>query len=131
MNRTQNLQLPQWEANDRVTRAEVNVAFAKLDGALRCATGSYVGTGGYGSGAPTSLTLPFPPKLLLLGGPNSDNYCAVYWPELGTFSYSFAHYTIDHVTVSADGCTLTWYSDASEARQFSAAGVTYRWLCIG
>ena len=130
MNQTQNLQLPQWEAADRVTRADINGAFAVLDGALRAASGTFTGTGGFGRLNPSSLTLPFVPKLLMIGG-TSGTMFTLYSPLLDRRSYSPGSYTLDNLTVSDDGRTLSWYYGSSERAQYNESGVTYYWLVIG
>lgn len=133
MNQTQNLQLPQWEATDRVTRAEINGAFATLDGALRLATGSFVGTGSYGRNNPSSLTFPFVPKLVFVGGPGTGvaDYFAMYWPHTGepSVSYSGGSRPLGHPSLT--DCTLSWYHGSSAAQQYNESGVSYYWLILG
>lgn len=132
MNQTQNLQLPQWEATDRVTRADINGAFAALDGATRIATGSYVGDGTYGAEHRSSITFPFVPKLVFLGGPTSfsTSYFTIYLPQQGNgvSGYS-ATYALPNAALS--GSTLSWYATNSETIQYNKSGFTYNWIAIG
>jgi len=141
MNQTQNYQLPQWEASDRVTRSDVNGAFAAIDTALaalsggaRIAAGSYTGDGTYGSANPSSLTFPFVPKLVLLFGPTAETVDAKYFticlPQKGSadLCYGAGDYVMRHVTVS--GSTIRWYG-GNQFAQYNGSGKVYFWVAIG
>lgn len=95
-NKTEHLQLHQWESGDAVLRREFNENFAKLDSAAKAAeteaaralsayqtandaavaalgartprikTGSYVGTGSCGKDSPNTLNFDFAPKLVVV-----------------------------------------------------------------
>ena len=73
-NKTENLNLHSWEPTDPFKRTEFNENFAAIDaavgalqtGALHIATGSYTGTGTYGSSNKKSITFSFVPKLVLV-----------------------------------------------------------------
>lgn len=70
MNHTPNLQLPQWEASDRIHHEDFNDAFAAIDEAVaantaaitRIATGSYVGD----DTAERFIPLDFTPQAVLV-----------------------------------------------------------------
>lgn len=108
----------------------------QIAGALRIETGTYVGTGTYGSGSPTSITPSFPPKIayvmatsgnltymLYIGGTSCQlffRYADWYYPIIGS------------ALVSTN--TLSWYTSDSSApaqTQCNSSGVTYRWIVIG
>ena len=59
--KTQNYQLHSWVPGDKFLRAEMNENFAKLDGASRVSTGSYVGDGQ----EDRTVALGFTPRLAL------------------------------------------------------------------
>jgi hypothetical protein len=69
MTKTENLQLPQWEAEDYVQRSDFNEAFAALDEGYSTAMerpyviGSYTGTG-----EEMTIELGFRPTLLIVSG---------------------------------------------------------------
>ena len=60
--KTQNYQLHSWVPGDKFLRAEMNENFAKLDGASRVSTGSYVGDGQ----EDRTVALGFTPRLVLV-----------------------------------------------------------------
>ena len=66
MNHTQNLHLPQWEADDRIMRTDFNNAFAAIDAALAAtphvAAGTYTGNGQ----ASRVISLGFTPKAVFV-----------------------------------------------------------------
>lgn len=100
---------------------------------LKLYTGSYVGTGKYGSSNPTSITFPFEPIILI--GPISlkipgrainmvasmkTSYEQHYW-----FSYQ------EYLKISADRKTISWYNTSSTRDQFNDSGYTYYYAAIG
>lgn len=105
----------------------------------RIATGSYVGAGGWGSSSPTSLTLDFVPKFVMVtigeglkvwSGYPGLSYCFV-WFE-GNTSFCVGSETN---VISRNGKTLTWHlksiSGTTAHHQLDAAGVTYYYFAIG
>ena len=77
MDQTTNYGLSQWGASDRVRREDFNSDNRKLDAALasiaaasgggaKLETGSYVGSGTYGSANPRTLGFSFRPKLVII-----------------------------------------------------------------
>ena len=68
MTTTQNLHLPQWEADDRIMMDDFNNAFAALDaalGALQIVTGTYTGSGN-DANCRVDVALGFRPKAVLV-----------------------------------------------------------------
>ena len=115
--------------------------------APKVATGSYVGTGTYGSGNPNSLTFKFTPKLLFVAGvfgrPNTTgNGTMTIITATETEAYSNVQYREDSatsVTYRFEGNTVTWWSTQGSfsstsqngAQQGNKAGVTYYYLALG
>ena len=75
MDYTQNLHLPQWEADDRIMHDDFNNAFAALDAGVKAAndaaaaaprivTGTYTGDGGES----VTIEFPFVPKFVVISG---------------------------------------------------------------
>lgn len=75
------------------------------------ATGSYVGTGKYGSSNPNSLTFEFEPKILII-----PTYISSYG-----FSYS-TNFCVSNATKIQSGKDLTWYEGTSE---FDIHGINF------
>lgn len=108
-------------------------------------TGSYVGTGTYGSSNPCSITFGFAPTLLIVEGDkassSSGNAYYTGIPYLFTSSYlkvaqldaNSANVYDNVVTVSNGGQTISWYSASGvvAAHQLNESGTTYRYIAIG
>lgn len=132
MERTPNLSLPQWAADDPILRTDFNSAFAALDGACgncRIATGSYVGTGNCGSANPTSITCGFAPKIVFIQGEatpynNVPRYHILLWP-LTEMNFSLNY--PGSVTWSSTG--VSWYNTSDY--QLNKSGTTYHYIALG
>lgn len=128
------------------------IRLGQIGGAARIETGSYVGTGTYGSSNPNSLTFGFAPKLFSIYGAgltNLDNYQMfslydgnavnniVPFDILST-SYrkglapSIPEGASDnsYAKKSADGKTVSWYSADAEC-QDNLPGNSYFYFAIG
>ena len=81
MNKTPNYQLNQWEKNDRIQMEDFNADNAKIEAALeaqaaaianggncKVVTGTYKGTGKYGSGNKNTLSFDGSPFLVIVAG---------------------------------------------------------------
>ena len=125
-------------------------------GIARIATGSYVGTGTYGSKNPNSLTFDFVPKAVFMigtkdsdgvyhaymfgydtGGNGVSQHTAMYYELLTTsyvenlgFGLSYSSSKPQYGKRSDDGKTFFWYSDYHENYQFNSAGETYYYMVI-
>ena len=111
-------------------------------GAARIQTGSYVGTGTYGSSNPCSLTFDFMPQLFILfGKANSNaNYRNMIIAIKGGTQLAFmigsgsnpaaAEGSNVGLTFSWGSSTLNWYA-TNLNYQLNASGVTYNWLAAG
>ena len=105
---------------------------------VKIATGSYVGTGTYGSGNPNTLAFPFEFKVLFIAQNwNTDN---AGWH--GTFfingqtqsngiGYTSSGAESANITISYPENGISWYSSANAAYQFNATGYTYYYVAIG
>lgn len=125
------------ELEERITEAASNAADKAIDalgieeaiaGAAKIATGSYVGTGTFGSANPTSLTFDFVPKILWVesGGFLMD---AVIQSGKTYIAYGNGHYA-GHISVS--GTTVSWYTTANSAAvDMNTLDTTYHYVAIG
>lgn len=99
------------------------------DNGVMLYSGQYTGTGRYGVSHPTSVTFPFEPVLFffpsesktLFANALSTNDKSIY---LGNGVYVY-------VKKSADGKTISWYSNESAINQYNSAGETYHYAAIG
>ena len=117
---------------DRVTKEYIEDT---LGSCAKIATGTYTGTGGYGASNPTTLTLPFVPKLLfvLMGGNSFLNqyfgilsYPATNLATAGTVGSG----TKNYASWSNSGKTVSWYNDGGPGPQLNVANTTYYWVAI-
>ena len=147
MNYTQHYQLPQWVETDRIMMSDFNDMTAKLDtglaaaaqGNCRIVTGSYVGTGTYGSEHPNTLTFTFQPRVIFLDTYADESYNSI--PEY----YILFQGAPRFVTPGGNSRNallwnenmVSWYytgraddSDGPE-RQLNISGRTYHYITIG
>ena len=117
----------------------LGVPFENAVNTTKIATGTYTGTGTYGSSNPNSLTFDFGPKIVFFGRvvPSSG-----YWgygsaimvkQEDGGSNYTFVGGTssTSRVMYVFNGKTIEWYSSGDQDHQLNAIGTTYSYLALG
>lgn len=127
----------------------IYTALGQLGNKVQIATGSYTGTGTYGSSNPNSLTFDFAPKLLIFiddsGHVMGNQSNSTYYDELlignpqtlGTdyvrsgFPSAYDDGTYSYSKRSADGKTLYWYINSKASYQYNTSGTVYRYVAIG
>ena len=107
----------------------------------RIQTGSYVGTGTYGSGNPSSLTFDFAPKYVQI-----CPLASLMIHFIGLFYYSPQKMFTGHISinssnsarwyaanlpVSVDGNTITWYHGSNADYQLNDSNTSYYYVAIG
>ena len=135
-NPTANLQAAPKQYIDSVA-STLNTALASR---ARIQTGSYVGTGTYGSSNPCSLTFDFMPQLFILFGKTNSNanYRNMIIAIKGGTQLAFmigsgsnpSEAGASGLTFSWGSKTLNWYATYLN-NQLNASGVTYNWLAAG
>ena len=102
---------------------------------VKIATGSYTGTGTYGSGNQNSLTFSFTPKIVIVYGNSNasleNNGCknpVIFINPSTTITISYAN-TNSGIAITW-GSTVSWYSSAA-LQQLNSSGATYYYLAIG
>ncbi len=114
-------------------------ALATADSGLgKIVTGSYIGTGGYGTSNKKSLTFSAPPKLLVvMPSDNATNGQFGGFIAVNGIHSSRAGGIMDdtfgawgQLYYTWDGNAVTWYSDASEYTQQNNSGMTYYYFAI-
>jgi hypothetical protein len=147
MTKTENLGLPQWAAEDPIRREEFNAAFAAVEeamaGGLKLQSGSYVGTGKFGSANPNSLSFDFAPKILILSdatGRTSFLYpglttailhCSNHSYTAATSASGMTAWATQNVTWSSDGKRVSWHALHTAWQQYNDNGVVYRFYALG
>lgn len=99
-------------------------------------TGSYIGTGTYGSSSPNSLTFGFVPKFFSVGGLNitSNGYVEsagrgqIMLISNGGLSTGYGN---GNTYYKIEGKTISWYNDNSASQQFNTSGGKYSYIAIG
>lgn len=106
----------------------LGIPFDNAVTAPKIETGSYVGTGTYGSANPNRLTFGFAPQLVILPHVSDYNGC----PEHVMFYVGTRFYKIANgITGTLEGRELSWYSENSISEQFNKPGTTYYYFAIG
>lgn len=98
-------------------------------------TGSYVGTGTYGSSNPNSLTFEFEPKLVIIGG--RGTYIDFYFWDNASGMNGANPYAGD-LTVTVSGKTMSWYHGSDVGGQLNnnvipgaSTPAIYHYIAIG
>lgn len=115
----------------------------QLGNKVQIETGSYVGTGKYGSSNPNSLTFGFVPKLVFImcidSAPNSNNnnteYC-VLLPTVSSLAYGIPGDIGTALSVSLNENTVSWFFSGTnntiqDIYQKNDGGVTYGYISLG
>lgn len=122
---------------DRVTKEYIENA---LGSCARIATGSYIGTGEYGTEHPVTLTLGFAPKLVIVAG---NGGCGPDVTDQGVWEDSFiwiSGTTFQRTKGSTGGTAATfvlsedslgWFSGAGAKAQLNLNGSLYYYIAIG
>lgn len=98
---------------------DFNTLIEEIANGIQIASGTYVGTGTYGTEHPNQIPLEFEPQLVLISKDQST--MAWYCGDAVTGARVF--------TKSAND--LSWYSGNNAADQLNESGVTYSYFAIG
>ena len=120
----------------------ISIPADQIKDGVKIATGSYTGTGTYGSSNPNSLTFEFEPKAIFMWAvdksirfPNTlaaTTYIAAI-PANNVYYYGGFDYpgqTRGKIKRSIDGKTITWYS-TDPGYQLNSSAFTYYYFAIG
>lgn len=100
---------------------DLNTLLAQMSAAaLRIASGSYTGTGTFGSEAPTALTFAAPPRLLLVTASAASAPGLLWLGQPGDAG---------GVVFTAEGNELSWYASTADA-QLNASGTEYFYITL-
>ena len=127
MERTTNLNLPQWEANDPIRRGDFNAAMAKIDSVVT--VGSYTGNGAELSAGGLHVELGFRPRFVVISK-GLENYANV-----GTRSMVITEHMTDKALMFAQlddtGFTVGENSaGGTYALELNEAGIVYDFVAF-
>lgn len=112
----------------------VNQALALIGDKLKAETGSYVGTGKYGSANPNTLTFSFAPKLVIVQPAGGSAYGPMFARDSATATAVKYHETSQTATIiwSNGGKTLSWYTQSNMVDfQLNKNNSEYIYIAIG
>ena len=119
---------------DKPTLAQWNELVNAAAGGVRVETGTYIGTGTYGSARRNTLTFDFPPKLLLVQRQGAQQYgtlLALSGNDYVALIYRESNSAIDLVSLAWSGNSVSWWNGNSATYQLNYEGSTYYYLAIG
>ena len=143
MDHTTNYNLNQWEAMDRVTRADFNADNSKIDAALKtvadaAAGGAQIACGAYtGDGtADRVISLGFTPRMVFVC--NDSGQCFEYdtlWLYYGGLAFPDApmkFQTYEYLSVAEGGFRVTYQALQNNSRflMTNASNATYRYFAV-
>lgn len=107
----------------------LGIPFDNMVTAPKIETGSYVGTGTYGSGGKNSLTFGFVPAILII----TVDYVNYHYVNSGYIVCNSGGHSGQNGNIEAivDGNTVSWYSGNSAQVQLNTSGLTYKYVAIG
>ncbi len=112
----------------------ITLPSAQLDSSVEIETGSYVGTGTYGSSNPNSLTFGLEPKLVFVAwneyglNPNLSGWAASFIAFPGQ---RYANQNNNHIEISFVERNLSWYSPQNAYAQCNNSSYAYTYIAIG
>ena len=116
-----------------LTYQYLGVPFEKFPAAPQIATGSYTGTGTYGSGNPNIVTFPFVPKFVYICAQNESAKYILLWVSGARRVPGTIDNGSDFQVVTLSGKTISWYCGYNQGagQQLNFSGVLYQWIAIG
>ncbi len=137
MKQTETYQFKLIESTDALSPEPINANTRAIEGkflelagaAAKIAVGSYTGDGTLGASHPTTLTLEFQPRFLLIWGDSNYVMLGARGEQLRLNSGS----TCTLQATTWEGTAVTWYNVYASGSewQMNRANVTYRYLAIG
>ena len=97
----------------------------------RIATGSYVGTGGYGESNPNSLSFNMNPLIVVIASRSASEAGLLVAPVTGALFYSGYTRSLE---VTWSGKTVSWYTSTTTnaaLAQLNSSNTTYYWVALG
>ena len=128
MTRTENLNLPQWEANDPIRRGDFNEAMAKLDSVVT--VGSYTGNGAELSAGGLHVELGFRPRFVIISK-GLEKYSTVHPSTMIATEHS-TDTAAGYVAFDDTGFTVGLQADVGVyAMRPNETGLVYDYVAFG
>ena len=110
----------------------ISIPVDQIKDGVKIATGSYTGTGTYGSSNPNSLTFSFPPEFLVVS-PNQEPYRLFLVRGMTKSNTRPTGGSDGNVAVAWYGSTVSWYGDSTggDYLQLNRRGTPYFYFAIG
>ncbi len=121
----------------------IQIPSSQILNGVRMATGSYVGTGAYGSNNPNRLTFDFEPILFMVfGSANTSSLVSTGFALKGfglmtstntSYNSTNAGGSLGYApNIAFNGKTISWYTNNEKAyNQFNAQNITYNYIAFG
>ena len=112
---------------DAYSKAEINNRI------LGVQSGSYTGTGAYGSSSQNSLTFNFTPKIVIINETTNYNFFAIMIhgsSDSSVFPGTDAG-DVMGITLAWSNKTVSWYGQSAAQWQLNRSGKVYNWVAIG
>jgi len=133
MEHTSNYELSKWAESDRILMEDFNMDHDKIDAALagagncKIVTGSYKGTGGYGSGNRNTLTFDGTPILVVIAG--SRGFTALRGAT-GTSCLGAEGGEPFALYLTWGTNSLSWYANNNAYSQCNTTNETYHYCAL-
>ena len=118
-----------------VSDGYIYTLFGQLGDKAHIATGSYTGTGTYGSDHPNSLTFEFEPKALCIVEDGQTTEGGILWINPLKHGRALPANTDNsyYCYLTWSGKTVSWYdiADRNSKYQHNVSGTTYHYIAIG
>ena len=134
MTQTPNFQLNQWSGDDYVRRTDFHADNAKIDAALaaagncRIVTGSYTGTGKYGSSNAKTLSFDGQPLVIVIQAGDGRRFAVLLNGCTGGNAVSVG--SGDQINVSWTDTSVSWYNSEKSSIQMNDLGITYHYTAL-
>ena len=113
----------------------ISIPGDQIKDGVRIATGSYIGTGTYGSSHPNSLTFEFEPKALCIVEDGQNTEGGILWINPLKRGRAMPANTDNsyYCYLTWSGKTVSWYdiADRNSKYQHNVSGTTYHYIAIG
>ena len=130
--------VPAWAKASRkptYTASEVG-AYSKTEinnRILGVQSGSYTGTGAYGSSSQNSLTFNFAPKIVIINEATNYNFFAImiYGSSDSSVFPGTDAGDVMGITLAWSNKSVSWYGQSAAQWQLNRSGKVYNWVAIG
>lgn len=106
-----------------------NEITSALSGFARIETGSYVGTGEFGSGKKNTLTFSRKPLAVIIQATDARRFAVLL--NGCTSGNAVSVGSGDRVNVSWTDTSVSWYNSEKSSIQMNDSGITYLYMAIG